>query len=120
MTQQTLVRGLGDVMAFGHFRPDPGLGQQLLLRQKQVDQWRQGYPDPVQQRNLTGGVVAPVADGAAGDVPVLLLDMAAVVLVRRPRPGEGDLLVDTPPQQVGVDELAAVEFLTDVKLRWWS
>jgi hypothetical protein len=35
--------------------------------------------------------------------------MAAVVLIRRPRPGEGDLLGDTPAQQMVVDELNPIE-----------
>jgi hypothetical protein len=49
--------------------------------------------------------------------PVLLLDVRPVVLVARPGPGEGDLAGGAVLEQVGVDELRAVEFLSDVK-RW--
>jgi hypothetical protein len=41
-------------------------------------------------------------------------------LFARRDPVKGDLLGDTPAQQVLVDELAAVEFLTDVKPLWGS
>ena len=40
--------------------------------------------------------------------PVLLLDVAAVVLVARTRAGEGDLVLTAPVEQVEVDELRAV------------
>jgi hypothetical protein len=83
LAQQSLVRGLGGVVGLGELGADAGLGEQFLLRGEQVDQRGQGGPDLIQDRDLAGGVVAPVADGAAGDVPVLLLDVAAVVAVGR-------------------------------------
>src|SRR6185312_9058446 len=106
--EQPLVGGLGAVVAFADFGADAGFGLQFLLGGDQVDQRGQYGPDPVEQLDLAGGVVAPVADGAAGDVPVLLLDVAAVVLVLRPGSGEGDLLLQAPGEQVLVDEFAAV------------
>ena len=49
-----------------------------------------------------------VADHGAHHRPVLLLDIAAVVLVGRPRPGEGDLAPCAPLQQGDVDEFRSV------------
>ena len=40
--------------------------------------------------------------------PVLLLGVGPVVLVARPAPREGDLVLDAVVEQVGVDELRAV------------
>ncbi len=48
-----------------------------------------------------------VADHGAHHGPVLLLDVRAIVAVARPGPGEGDLPLLAPVQQVVVDELTA-------------
>src|SRR5512144_3279013 len=65
-------------------------------------------PDLVEQQPFCLGVVAVVADHDPYDRPVLLLDVAAVVLVARPRPGEGDLAFLAPGQQVMIDELRSI------------
>lgn len=66
---------------------------------------RWSSPDPVQQFQLTGGVVAVVTGGLSDDVPVLLLDVRAVVLVPGPGPGEGQFFVLAPAVELPVDEL---------------
>ena len=57
---------------------------------------------------LGRGVEAQVADQLADVGPVLLLDVRPVVLVARPGPGEGDLLLAAVVEKMGVDELRAV------------
>ena len=52
--------------------------------------------------------VAEIADGLSHDVPVLLFDVTLIVLSIRTTAREGDLTLPTVPQQVGVDEFAAV------------
>jgi hypothetical protein len=74
-------------------------------------------PDVIEELELPGGVKAQVADELADVGPVLLLDVGPVVLVPRTRAGEGDLLRDAVVVKMRVDELRAVEFLSDVK-RW--
>jgi hypothetical protein len=56
---------------------------------------------------LSGRVEAIVADQAADQCPVLLLDVAVVVLVVGPRTGELDAAVLAVFEEVEVDELAA-------------
>lgn len=86
--EDSRVWGGGQIVFFDHLRSDPRLGHQFLLRTEMVRQQPLQLPDPVQQVQFTGGVVAVVADGLSDDVPVLLLHMGAIVLVPRPRPGE--------------------------------
>ena len=50
---------------------------------------------------------ALVADQSPDDRPILLLDVAAVVLAIGPTAGEGDVLVGAEVQQCGVQELTA-------------
>ena len=98
----------GPVVALGHTGTLSGLGDQLLLGQEQVHLLGDQRPELVQQREFAGGVVAVVADAAAHDRPVLLLDMGLVVGMGRPAAGERDLARVAPSQQVVVDELRAV------------
>ena len=62
----------------------------------------------LEQVEFAGGVVAPVADGAAHDRPVLLLDVGLVVGVGGPAAGEGDLAELAVAGEVVVDELGSV------------
>jgi hypothetical protein len=65
-------------------------------------------PDLIQQVQFTGGVIAQIADNLSHDVPVLLFNMGAIVLIAWPRPGEGRLVFLAPAKKLPVDELRAV------------
>ena len=60
---------------------------------------------------------SPPSEKSSRPAPFFLLDVRAVVLVVRTRAGEGDLVVAAVLEEVLVDELRSVEFLSDVK-RW--
>jgi len=61
-----------------------------------------------QHGELFGSVIAIVPDGLADDGVVLLLDVAVVVFVIGPAAGKGDLLLETVPVELIIDELTAV------------
>ena len=109
-----LVGRPGRVVAFDHFRADTFTADQLLFGAQQVREPMVQIPDLVQHLQLCGSVETEIADQGADVGPVLLFDVGAVVLVPRPRPGEGDLIGLAVLQQMGVDELRAIEFLTVV------
>lgn len=90
------------------FRPVAVPGGELQGRQEVVRERVIGVPDLVEHFQLAGGVVAVVADQLAYPGPVLLLDVAAIVLLPRPRLGEGVLARLAVVQQMVVGELAAV------------
>ena len=96
------------VVGLLHLRALADLGHQLLLRVEEVRHQRLQHPDLVQQHQLRRRVVTQIPDDGADHCPVLALDMRSVVGVPRPGPGERQLLLLTPPQQMPVDELAAV------------
>ena len=110
-----VVRGRRDIVSLGDLRAVALLEDQLLLGQVVVGEDPVELLDLVEQGVFGGGVVVVVADQLTDPGPVLLLHVRAVVAVARPGPGEGDLLLGTVAQQVVVDELRSVEFLTDVK-----
>jgi len=93
---------------FDDFGSGAGFGDELLLRQQVVREDPVQFPDPVQQVQLPGRVVAVVADEFTDAGPVLLLHVRGVLLVARPGPGEGDLVFLAVPVELVVDELAAV------------
>ena len=88
--------------------PDPGtvarLADQLAHRVQEVDVVAGEIMDVLQRRE--GRHFQPViADEPTDDGPILLFNMARVVLGIRPTPREGDALVGAVANQQPVDEL---------------
>ena len=83
-------------------------GDEFPLRPEVVGQQPPQRPFLVQRLQLGGNVVAVVSDHLPHDVPVLLLDASAVILVHRPAPGERHLVPLAPAKQLPVDELRCV------------
>ena len=102
------MRGLCGVVAFDDLGADTFAADQLLLGAQQVREVVVEVPDLVEELELGGGVETEVADEASDVGPVLLLDVAAVVLVAGPAPGEGDLVGEAVVVEMGVDELRTV------------
>lgn len=65
----------------------------FCLRPEMIRQQPLERPDPVQQVELGGGVVAVITDGLADDVPVYLFHLCPVVLVPGAGPGERQVLM---------------------------
>jgi hypothetical protein len=102
------VRSLRLVVATGELASVPDLFSELHDRLEVVGVQAEKLIEHPQELELPGPVVAVVADRAANDGIVFLLDIAVVVLVIGPTAGEGDFLVFTVLFEVGVDELGAI------------
>jgi hypothetical protein len=105
---QALIGTAGGIVSFDDLGSDPRALDELLLGEEEIGVPPVDGPDPVQQCQYGVGVEPQVADQFADVGPVLLLDVAAVVLVAGSGTGEGDLACGAPLEEVGVDELAAV------------
>jgi hypothetical protein len=81
VSQDALERGSGCIVSLADLRARPDFREEFLLWCEVVGQQSLERPDPIQQLQLAGSVVAVVADGLADDVPVLLFDVGTVVLV---------------------------------------
>jgi hypothetical protein len=89
-------------------RRGPWISASAVARRRSSGHERLQRPDPVQQQELGGRVLAVVADHSAYDGPVLLFHVRAVVAAPWMRAGEGDLPLLTAVEQVVVEELATV------------
>ena len=84
------------LVLFGDLGAFADLGDQLLLWIEVVVQLGLQLPNLVELQHLCCGVIPVVAHGGAHHRPVLLLDVATVVLVSRPCPGERGLVSLAP------------------------
>src|SRR5574339_422228 len=105
---QSLVRGLGGVVALHDLAPDPVLAQQFADRAEEVVLEAEQTVEALQDRPRRAGAEAVVADEAAHEQAVALLDPGLVILAIGAPAGEADAVVAAPAEQGGIDELAAV------------
>jgi hypothetical protein len=106
--QDPSVGSLGLVVTTGELASVPDLFSELHDRLEVIGVQAENLIEHPQELELPRRVVAVVADCAANDGIVFLLDIAVVVLVIGPTAGEGDFLVFAVLFEVGVDELGAV------------
>ena len=104
-----MVRRLGWVVAFDHFGTDSLAAGQLLLGAKRVREPVVQIPDLVEHLHFGVVVETEAADEGADVGPVLLLDVGAVVLVSRARPGEHDLVRLAMVQPVAASAMVSVK-----------
>jgi len=100
---------VGGVVALQDLAPDPPLAEQLADRAEEVVLQALSRPKRrCRTAQARPGAVAVVADEAAPEQAVALLDPGLVVLAVGPPAGEADAAVATPAEQGGVDELAPI------------
>ncbi len=116
--EQPLVGGLSTVEGPVEAGAVPDLADELQTGLEEVGVQAQALVDGIKGGDRRRGFVPVVADEAADDRPVFLLDVGLVVLAIRTAAGEGDVLLAAVAQELVVDEGVVIIRVQAAKRDW--